>query len=948
MDWNLPQALALSDPWSQIPGITPDVNRMAKAQLHIPPSADFWPALVRHLTRDEGFLARHGPSGRRAGVRIIVPCISQAEQLRAAWLMQAPGAFPAPQVTTLPAWLDTMSPHSGVVQADSASERLMNLYAELRRHGWLKKLFTAKRNSDLLPLAQTLLCLFDELSHALAPMLHAASGTPDEELDARWQAAMAQLPAPSRHLLSDEAQLVWTLWKSQLSTSDSIAHCHARMLLLAAKSRCPLVWISANQPDAFHQSFLDAYAVHSPVLQVSLDWRHPAIEPVFSVSWPEIVQCEDGGEDDRSAEAQAQAEAEAAWPQPPRHDIDFPQHVFLSPASSLEQEAVAGAQTVIDWLQSGCRSIAIVAQDRAVARRISALLERAEVFVTDETGWKLSTTRAAAAIASLFEVAATRADTPVLLDLLKSPCLFADLPDKMERVIAIEHALRRQDVHGGWDAVAHAVRDDAPSAMLVERLARQARLFSGRMSLCEWAVLTRGALDALGMREALASDAAGMRVNALLDALIEECHQVTHSFSLAEWRTFLGMRFEATSFVPSDFDRRVMMLQLNGMRLRSFDAVLVVGADARHLPSQLDETLFFGNAVRRELGLPTREQRQCQQLRDFTEMLCKAGTVVLSWQTTRQGEANPLSNWVQRLQLALEMHGRPRLDMHHAALPVRRLTTSLPVRPAPTAPHLLPGKLSASAYNILVACPYQFFATRMLGLGSLDELSDLPEKRDYGGWLHEILNDYHQAVRDGKYAAAARESLLREISERVFAHSLDRSAAALGYHARWQKLIPAYIEWANAREAQGWTFVDGEKTYTRIVTWEGGNVTLSGCIDRIDENADGQRAILDYKARSANALKERMREGEDHQLAFYALLFDQPVAAAHVVALDGSKGRMEDVELKNLDAWQGQLERQLVDIMQGIRQGEPLSALGIEKVCVYCEVRGLCRKGTWE
>jgi ATP-dependent helicase/nuclease subunit B len=917
---------------------------MANPQLLIPPSADFWSTLVRHLTGDEGFLTRHGQSGRRddSGVRIIVPSLTHAEQLRNALRTQASAALIAPRITTLPAWLETIPSHPEMSRTDSGSERLMNLYAELRRHGWLKKLFTAKRNSDLLPLAQTLLCLFDELSHALVPTLHASSEQPDEELDARWEAVLAQLPAPSRHLLSDEAQLVWTLWKSQLSTSDSTALCHARMMMLAAKSRYPLVWINASQPDAFHQSFLDAYAAHSPVLQVSLDWRRSVMAPVFSLSWPEIVQCENSGEDHQEEDEGGDP------PQLTRQDIKLPDHVFLSPASSLEQEAVIGAQTVIEWLQSGCGSIAIVAQDRAVARRIRALLERAEVFVTDETGWKLSTTRAAAAIASLFEVAATRADTPALLDLLKSPCVFADLPDKMERVMAIEHALRRQDVRGGWEAVARAVRDNAPAAMLIERLAEQARLFSGRMSLCEWATLTRGALDALGMREALANDTAGVQVNALFDAVIDECHQMSHSFSLAEWRAFLGMRFEAMPFVPSDVDRRVMMLQLNGIRLRTFDAVLLVGADARHLPSQLDETLFFGNAVRRELGLPTREQRQCLQLRDFTEMLSSAGKVVLSWQTTRQGEVNLVSNWIQRLQLALEMHGQPRLNMHHASLPVRTLITSLPARPAPSAPQLLPGKLSATAYQILVACPYQFFATRMLGLGTLEELSDLPEKRDYGDWLHEILNAYHQAVRDGKCPASAREALLRDLSERVFARSLDRSAAALGYYARWQKMIPAYLEWANAREAKGWTFVDGEKTYTRIVSWEGGNVTLSGCIDRIDENAAGQRAILDYKTRNATAVKERMREGEDHQLAFYALLFDQPVAAAHVVALEGGKEKTEDVELKNLDAWQEHLKRQLIDIMQDIRQGKPLAAMGIEKVCVYCEVRGLCRKGTWQ
>jgi ATP-dependent helicase/nuclease subunit B len=914
---------------------------MTCPQLLLPPSADFWPALVRLLTEEEGFLTRHAHPERSdfSAVRIIVPGFTQARQLRHALMMHITGAFIPPRITTLSAWLEMLPPDPlmpampAAASGASASERMMSLYAELRQHAWLKKLVTAKRNTDLLPLAQTLSCLFDELSRALLPAIDADS----DALDARWQAALEQLPAPARTLLSDESQLVWTLWKHQLATGDATAACFARMIRLAKQARCPLIWIGACEPDPLDRAFLDACATRVPVLQAGLDWRASAIAPVFAASWPEMLE---NRRDDAS-----ETSATGAFPGPGRDGLT---HVFLSPAGSLEQEALNGAQTVIDWLQEGCESIAVVAQDRAVARRIRALLERAEVFVADETGWKLSTTRAAAAVASLLDVAATHADAPVLLDLLKTSCLFADMPDKETRVMAIEQALRRLNVQGGWEAIGRAVRNDAPAADLIALIADQVRMFTGRATLSEWGRRTCRALDALGMAKALSDDAAGAQVIELLQRVTDDCGVMPQSFSLMEWRAFLGMRLEATPFMSGDADRRVQMLQLNGMQLRAFDAVLLVGADARHLPSQRDETLFFANAVRRELGLPTREQKLCTQLRDFAEMLGSSGRVVLSWQTSRDGEANALSNWVQRLQLVLETQGLPGLGQHHAALPLRTLAMALPSRPAPSAPNLLPEKLSASAYNLLVACPYQFFATRMLGLDTLAEWSDLPEKRDYGDWLHEILKEYHLALRDRKVASGEREALLRSLSEQVFARTLDRSAAALGYYARWQKTIPAYLSWAGEREAKGWTFVDGEKTLVRTLSWHGGQVTLHGCIDRIDENAAGERAILDYKTRTVAALKERMQEREDHQLAFYALLSDSPVASAHVVALEGSGGKTGDVEANELGEWRTQLERQITGIMQGIADGKPLAAMGIERVCVYCEVRGLCRKGAWQ
>src|SRR5206468_2470784 len=148
----------------------------------------------------------------------------------------------------------------------------------------------------------------------------------------------------------------------------------------------------------------------------------------------------------------------------------------------------------------------------------------------------------------------------------------------------------------------------------------------------------------------------------------------------------------------------------------------------------------------------TRESRQHQQLRDFTELLCANAEVVLSWQAHQDGEPNPVSPWIERLQLALARRpcqtGASPLPTRRITLDTQSLTPVIATMPAPAAPQLAPAKLSASAYNSFVACPYQFFAARMLRVSALDELSDMPEKRDYGGWLHRILNEYHSTVRD--------------------------------------------------------------------------------------------------------------------------------------------------------------------------------------------------------
>jgi len=386
---------------------------------------------------------------------------------------------------------------------------------------------------------------------------------------------------------------------------------------------------------------------------------------------------------------------------------------------------------------------------------------------------------------------------------------------------------------------------------------------------------------------------------------------------------------------------------LNGARLRAFDAVLMVGADAEHLPSQPTETLFFANVVRRELGLATRESRQRQQLRDVTELLLTNDCVVMSWQAHKNGEPNPVSPWIERLELCLARAGVAPIATHDVQIALRTLQPTPAVMPAPSAAQLMPKKLSASGYNSLVACPYQFFATRMLGLSGIDELSDMPEKRDYGDWLHQILAQFHQALHERSVSLGERKALLQQISDQVFANELDKSAAALGYYARWQKAMPAYLDWIAEREGQGWHFVLGEEKFEKVLRWADGEIILHGRVDRIDENVNGERVVLDYKSTNQLALRDKLKHGEDHQLPFYGLLSDMPLSAALYIPLEATKDKIKEVEAPQYETWQQTLSEQIVHNMQAIAQGASLPATGPEPVCQYCDVRGLCRKGAW-
>ncbi|WP_050469111.1 PD-(D/E)XK nuclease family protein [Herbaspirillum chlorophenolicum] len=917
---------------------------MPLATIPIPPSADFWQQAVRLLLMagqplGDALQSQGGGALDFSSCQLLVPAFSHAQNFKSALTRELGRSYLAPRINTMSGWLAMLPPDEQAVPPES--ERLMQLYAQLREHGWLKKMFSARRNADLLPLAHTLLSLSDELTLALLPEIRANAGATDVA-DNRWRQALAQLLeplAPSAHgMLSDEAQLVWQVWKGQLDASDRIAQRFSAMLALAGRASMPLVWISPTAPEPLDAAFLNAYAERETVRVVTLDWSRPAIaqrHPLYMDAWSELAEDEEG-----------------AYPPSDAGDLPPPVLPTLCPAGDLEDAAVQSAQIVLRWLAQGKQEIAVVAQDRVTARRLRALLERAQVAVADETGWKLSTTRAAAVLAAWNDVVAARGETSALLDLLKSPFVFPDDEAKADCVMRIEARLRRYNIAGEWQAVQGALADTADGAdqECVATLARQASQFTGRKTLAAWCRAERAMIDALGMAAALRQDVAGEQCLLLLDEIAAEQYgsPLQDEFSFAEWRALLNLRLDATSYMPPIADRRVVMLPLNGARLRRFDAVLVIGADAAHLPSPPQETLFFSNAVRRELGLATRASRQRQQLRDLAELLCVNDEVVLCWQTQQDGEPNPVSPWIQRLALKLAQEGLPALAEIQLPPPQKTLPVQASAMPAPVAPELLPLKLSSSSYGSFLACPYQFFASRMLRVAVMDELSDMPEKRDYGSWLHEILTRYHETVRDEQTPSSARAPLLEAISAEIFNRALNQHPAALAYYARWQKVIPAYLLWAGEREAQGWHFVMGEEALSHTLAWEDGSIELYGRLDRVDENGQGERALLDYKTRPLASLRQKVKDEDDHQLAFYGLLDDRRIDAAHYVALElGADKKTGDAAAPDFPQRQQMLKQQIAATMQAVAHGAALPANGIESVCQYCDMRGLCRKGAW-
>ncbi len=606
--------------------------------------------------------------------------------------------------------------------------------------------------------------------------------------------------------------------------------------------------------------------------------------------------------------------------------------VALHAAQDAEDEAQRAAACVLAHLAAGRSPVALVAQDRVLTRRVRAMLAERGVAVRDETGWTLSTTRAAAALMSLLRACAWNASTDGVLDWLKNAPAFEP------RVVEQAEARWRRGAVREWRAVAPGDALQQPVQALRESLQ------AGRTLAC-WLVDLRAVLQSAGQWPGLLQDAAGQAVLQAL-RLQEGAHtefaDVAVRMSQSEFTAWVSQSLEAASFLPEHPDQaspgQVVILPLSQLLGRPLAAVVLPGCDEVRLPMSPEPPGPWTPAQRALLGLPARAQLAATS-RAAWQYALQFPHVDVLWRQSEGGEHLMASGFVQELQLGQSgaMAPDPRV--------LRTLSAKPGAMPRPTGAALALTRLSSTAYEDLRRCPYRFFALRQLKLQASDELDTELGKRDFGNWLHSVLKLFHDALNEAPAPDfIGRVAMINEAAEQATLALGLSSSEFLPFAAAWPRVRAGYLEWLTGHEASGATFVAAERwRETRL-----GDLTLVGKIDRIDRLPDGTALVIDYKTEPRASTAQRIKDAlEDTQLAFYAaLLSDDTVASAYVNV--GEKDGTKTYDQPDVVALRDLLLEGIATDMARIADGAAMAALGEGKACEFCAARGLCRKDFWD
>lgn len=543
-------------------------------------------------------------------------------------------------------------------------------------------------------------------------------------------------------------------------------------------------------------------------------------------------------------------EASTAW-------VDLPAAerrlagVRLMHSAHPEAEAQAIAVLVRQALAVPQRRVAVVTPDRGLAQRVIAHLGRWNIAADDTAGQPLPQTVAGRLLLQLAQAWAERAAPVALLALLGHPLVMARDGQGEQRVVWLERvrqldlvlrgprpgpglepiraAVRAKErrypgLSAWWDGVELilapllAGHDALPLAATLTLLAEMAEALCGPAI---WANADgRSLAQFVEQWRDAAAQAGGLPVDpAQVPAMLRDAMD------------------EVSVRPPYGGHPRLAIYGLLEARMSRADLVICAGLIEGTWPGAPAPDPLLAPPVLRALGIPGADFRIGLAAHDLAAML-GAPEVVLSFaERDAAGPAIP-SRFLLRIRAMLGEEG---VAWEREAVELAQALDAAPQGPAYPRPRPMPSPqqrrvdIAVTALDRLRSDPYQFYASAILGLRTLDPRDADPTPAWRGTAVHAILEEWHQAGAPPGELVPLAERKLAEMSAHPFMRSLwrPRLTAALAWIEDEQERLLGEGREVAAFECWGDTIVDG--------------IRIFGRADRIDRLPDGTLAIVDYK-----------------------------------------------------------------------------------------------------
>ncbi|MEM8844857.1 MAG: PD-(D/E)XK nuclease family protein [Pseudomonadota bacterium] len=897
---------------------------------------------------------------------LIILCESRADihNIRLQLIRQAQTknikSFQLPDINSMQDWVWQ--------QARSSKPILSEYHKQLLLVDAIRQSKSIFKTNNLWAVSKELISLFNECTLAQIP-LELGESSFRELLNSSYGLSKQDL-----HSISKESEIIYKLW---LAYQDQIK---AGNLIDPIDLYCH--WL-ANQKEFFSDSHFyligkhriyPAEAIFLNRIKDSLSIYYPQVDPdnLATANHPHLKFFRTYGNhavkpldiifNSSSDTFKRINQLKSEFPNNP-----FPKHLSLFTAGSIENHVWAICLQTKKWLLEDKTPIAIIANDRLLIRRIRAVLEEEGIRANDLGGWAFSTTSAATSIEALLDATEKDFKKEPLLDLISSPFLpQSGILKFKQQVYACRNILHKHRSLPS-DNIDKFIELISKELMVSHELTTTLSLLKdsfesffkplriGEHKLSKFCNSLMSVLNALGIKDCLINDLAGAQLLDTLESLIHSTNKSDIQINWNEWRQWLRGIFENNYFIPGDTDNRVTLCGFQYIDNTKYDYVIFAGIEEKRIISAKKQGTFFNEKVRYELKLKTNQETNAINYIRFRQVIEQSKHVLLTAESISNGESQEISSWVKMIELFSQSAYSQSLKddellqifssyKNFKALKKHQVQTQ---PKAYSACKLVPENISATQYQSLIDCPYQYFAKYILGLKD-QEQSEKFEAADFGKLVHQSLYTFHFQEHNKesiKFTIDNRDQLIKQltnVSTSIFNHALFSKSAKQGWFQRWALNIPAYIDWSIERSNE-WKPLFGEKKINQQFI---DSTNIEGQIDRIDSNQQ-HHSVVDFKTGSFPSDKS-IRHGEAVQLPFYALL-DSNISQVEYLdlgkrAITNSKAIISKDELNELKIKNSE---RLIFLLNSLHNQTELPASGIDSKCRICDYEGLCRKSHW-
>ncbi len=595
----------------------------------------------------------------------------------------------------------------------------------------------------------------------------------------------------------------------------------------------------------------------------------------------------------------------------------------LATCGTPQQEASIIALKMREVLETPDKSIALVTNDRTLARRVAARLKYWDIDVQDSVGRALVDTETGIWLRLTAAMAADNLSPVTLLSCLKHPyaCLGDNRENTLQKTILLEnHLLRgprpeaglkgiKKRLSGIFNSKAKKISKHKEELEIlndwlnnIEKITNSflkdmqgkklpfAKLLDGHIKFAEMLANDDKAQGATK----LWSGNAGFKAAKFLAELRKYASDMP-DMTGEEYTGVITTLMKSVTVRPKASSHSNLYI-MSPKEARLFKAnVMIMGSlNENSWPSPINEINWLSRDMLEKIKLPSPDLHMGKLAYDFTQILSSPD--ILLTRAERNGDVPTVASpFLTRLRMVLQKTGM--LDKLESKTQLASINDALntpstvkPITPPEPRPPkgARPKKLSVSNIETLLRDPYSLYARQILKFFPKEPLDAEPSARERGNFIHEILDKFIRKYPD-EMPKDAYDRLI-DIGKDIFDERMDNPTVRAFWWPRFEYIAEWFVKEETTRREFSKTEATEVKGQLDIET-KNGKFTLTAIADRIDRMVDDRLAIIDYKTGTVPT-KSAVSRGFSPQLTLEAL-----------IALAGGFKDVEASEVGSLEYW---------------------------------------------